>query len=158
MATEIQYKVCKETYDEELKRYTELTEKGKTLLGICTFFIGGSAYKLDDVLRAGPGWSHWVFAVAIVLLGASFVMIVRSLGIYPYEAMFDVAEYIESLGPAPPKDDEFLRQRIADISVANARNAAQNEKRVWFLEKGCYVLFAAILVGFVSMFLAFVGR
>jgi hypothetical protein len=51
MGSEFQYKVFKDTYDEENSRYTELEKRGQFYFGLQTFYLGAIAFKLDDVLK-----------------------------------------------------------------------------------------------------------
>ncbi|MBI1901719.1 MAG: hypothetical protein HYS13_11495 [Planctomycetia bacterium] len=158
MATKIQYDVCRSAYDEELTRYGELTAKGKIFLGICTFFVGGSALKLNDVFADSPWWAYWTFALAFVSFAIAFLLIVLSLALYPYETMFDPDEYVENLGPEPPDDEDFLDDRIADIAVACRRNVANNDRRAGHLDRALYAMFVGIVLGFASLFMIYLQR
>jgi hypothetical protein len=156
MATKNQYDACKAIYDEELKRYTELTDKGKMYLGVCTFFVGGSALKLNEVFANSPWWAYWTYALALAAFAAAFVFIVISLGVYPYETAFDPqVDFIDTLGPAPPTDEDFFDDRIADVAVACTRNVEQNEIRARHLQRASYALLAGVVLGLAGVFMVF---
>ncbi len=155
MADKTQYEVIKAAYDEELKRYSDLNDKGKFFLGICTFFIGGSALKLNDVFSGSCWCAYWSFALAFVLFTVSFLLVVSAMTLAPYETMFDPYHYIDKLGPTPPSDEEFFDDRIADIAVAYRRNVEENDKRAKRLQRASYTMFVGIVLGFASLLMVY---
>ena len=155
MASQTQYDICKAVYDEELSRCKELVNRGKIFLGICSFFIGGAAYRLVESSMGMPGWISWLFLGAIVAFAVAFLLIVLALGIYSYEGMFDPEEFVDGLGDEPVPDDEFLDDRIVDIAVACSRNTRQNDKRASLLKAALVAMFLGVMLGFTSLFFVY---
>jgi hypothetical protein len=64
MATETQYKVFKEIYDDEAKRYSDLGTRCNLYLTIITFYVGVILLKVSDVVKAVTGFgvsAVWFF-------------------------------------------------------------------------------------------------
>ena len=148
MASEIQYEVFKDIYDEESERYSQLGTRSNLYLTIITFYLGVILLKIDDILKFVVVFQ--VPVLLILLLGVLFVVAltftVLALGIREYEGICDPKKVIASFGPAPPSDEDFLDKRIVDLAVATNRNSAQNNRVATLLQWSARVIFVAVLL------------
>ncbi len=98
-----------------------------------------------------------LFLVAILFFVFALVLIVRALGVFPHEVLFEP----KKLASSPEllvDDEEFRRDRIVDVAVAYERNSTINEKRAALLKYASHAMVAGISVTFLSLsFLAFVA-
>ncbi|MEM9110675.1 MAG: hypothetical protein AAGC72_11700 [Planctomycetota bacterium] len=148
MASETVYNSFQYACREEEERYTELINRGKIYLSICTFFLGGIGFKLSsDISEASLGMQV-PFMVSAFFFIMSFLLIIIALGIYKYEATFDAELIIEEFGDEPPKDGDFLDQRIADITASLGHNIAINNKRGRFLFYASFGMLAGVVSAF----------
>ena len=129
-------------------RYAELINRGKIYLSICTFFLGGIGFKLNSDIAQSPPSTQALFLASALFFIVSFLLIILALGIYKHEATFDPELIIEEFGEEPPSDEEFLDQRIADITVSLSHNATINNKRGRFL----FLASVGMLIGVTSAF------
>jgi hypothetical protein len=148
MATETQYKVFKELYDEEAERYSALGTRSNLYLTVITFYLGVILLKVEDVLKFVSG-----FRVSIVLflsVGMLFVvalfLTVAAIRIREYEGVCDPEEVIAGYGKRPPADTKFLDDRIVDLAVATNRNSAQNDRVAGLLQWAATVILLAVLL------------
>jgi hypothetical protein len=148
MATETHYSIFKSLYDEELARFQWLIARGQVYLGICTFFLGGSALKLEGTRDGGD----LGYGIAVVNFVIAFILIVLALGIYSYEAPFDPVDLLAR--SKLPDDGAFREDRIVDLAAATNRNAHQNERRANLLQIASYLMVVGLLVGFGQLFRA----
>src|SRR6266446_1254037 len=120
MATEIQYKVFKEVFDEEQARYSHLATRASVYLTIITFYVGVVFFKFNELsnfakeFKISPIW----FLLVGLLLIIALLLVVLAISIRTYEGIFDPQKIINSFGKTPPKDEDFLDERIVDLSVA----------------------------------------
>lgn len=156
MATEIQYKVFKEIYDEEAKRYSNLGTRSNLYLTIITFYLGVILLKVDDLLKfvAGFGISVVWFLCVGILLVVALLLTVRAASIREYEGICDPEKVIKGFGKKPPTDEDFLDDRIVDLSVATNRNSAQNNSVPSLLQWAAHIIFLAALLQFVVFIVA----
>jgi hypothetical protein len=148
MATEIQYKVFKEVYDEETQRYADLEKRSNLYLTIITFYLGAIGFKLDDVRKFADAFHVaviWFVAIAAVL-ALAFLATVAAIQIRRFEGICDLEEEIEAFGSTPPSDSEFLDQRLIDLAVATNWNSRQNERIALTLRVASLLLFVAVLL------------
>ena len=148
MATEIQYKIFKEIYDEETQRYSSLGTRSNLYLTVITFYLGVILLKVDDLLKFVMGFGVsvvWFLCIGIVLV-AALLLTVRAVDIRKYEGICDPEEVIEGFGKTPPTDEDFLDHRIGDLAVATNRNSAQNNRVARLLQWAARVIFVAVLL------------
>src|ERR1700684_3953239 len=104
MATETQYKVFKELYDEEAERYSALGTRSNLYLTVITFYLGVILLKVDDVLKFASEFrvpSVWFLCIGMLLVVA-LLLIVAAIRIREYEGVCDPVEVIEGFGRTPP--------------------------------------------------------
>jgi hypothetical protein len=142
MATDTQYKVFKEVYDEELQRYSELESRAKLYLTVITFYIGVIGFKITDVIAFTSTFSVpvtlYIITAGILLL--SLLLTMAAMRIYSYEGVCNLEQVIDSFGERPPADEDFLDDRLVDLAVATTRNTKINNRR------GILLLCASILI------------
>lgn len=151
MATKIQYETLKAVYDDELARNASLRNTGNVYLTICSFFLGGLAFKLDGVFRQATPLTEIAFLFAVGAFVLAFVLILRALGVYTYEGLCDPEKVLKSFDKIPPTDADFLDDRIVDIAAACSVNVKMDDKRAAFLEWASWTMLAGIVTGFVSL-------
>jgi len=156
MASEAQYEILRSVYQEENDRYTELINRGKIYLTICSFFLGGLAFKLNESFASATWWAKTPYLVSAACFIASFLLIILSLGIYSHEGLCDPNEVIDNFGATPPDDDDFRDDRIADIAVATEINSAINDRRASFLSTAAYSMFSGVVFGFLGLIMIMV--
>lgn len=148
MATETQYKVFKELYDEEAERYSALGTRSNLYLTVITFYLGVILLKVDDVLKFASGFR--VSVVWFLCVGMFFViallLTVAAIRIREYEGVCDPEEVIAGFGKHPPTDTKFLDDRIVDLAVATNRNSAQNDRVAGLLQWAATVILLAVLI------------
>lgn len=156
MASEIQYRVFKEVYDEESERYSQLGTRCNLYLTIITFYLGVIFLKIDDILKFVAVFQVSVFLVLVlgILFVAALAFTVLALRIREYEGIFDPEEVIDSFGPKPPSDGEFLDKRIVDLAVATNRNSVQNNRVASLLQWSASLIFVAVLLQVVIFWFA----
>jgi hypothetical protein len=148
MATETQYKVFKEIYDDEAKRYSDLGTRCNLYLTIITFYVGVILLKVSDVVKAVTGFgvsAVWFLCVGILLLSA-LLLTVAAASIREYEGICDPEEIIEKFGKTSPADEGFLDDRIVDLAVATNRNSTQNNRVARLLQWAVRAIFLAVLL------------
>jgi hypothetical protein len=148
MATEAQYKIFKEIFDEESKRYSELDAKAKLYITIITFYLGAVAFKFKDVLELtnSIACTRWLYlAISLALVGALLCTII-AMRVRTFEGICDPEEVIQSFAKSPLTDDEFRDDRITDLAVATNRNFAQNNRIAGSLSFASYLIFLAALI------------
>jgi len=148
MASEIQYRVFREVYDEEAQRYSNLGTRSNLYLSIVTFYLGVIFFKIEDILKFAVRFQLPVvwFLILGILLVIAFLLIVRAISIHDYEGVFDPEGVIKSFGKAPPQDNDFLDDRIVDLAVATNRNSTQNDKVAGFLRWAARIILLAVLL------------
>jgi hypothetical protein len=85
-------------------------------------------------------------------------MTVLATRIRVYEAPTDLQKVLESFGPSPPTDSDFLDDRLADLAVATDRNAIENDKVASLLTASGWLLFSAVAVHFVTFLYAYIHQ
>jgi|SRR5579864_5984312 len=148
MATEAQYRIFKEIFDEESKRYSELDAKAKLYITIVTFYLGAVAFKFKDVLEltnsiASTRWLYVAISLALVI---ALLCTIIAMRVRTFEGICDPEEVIESFGTSPPSDDDFRDDRIADLAVATNRNCDQNNKIARSLSCASFFILVAALI------------
>jgi hypothetical protein len=148
MATEIQYRVFKEIYDDESERYSDLGTRSNLYLTLITFYLGVILLKFDDVSKFIN-----LFRVSMVLflsIGALLVLALLftalALGIREYEGICDPEEVIQNFGKDRPSDEDFLDDRIVDLAVATNRNSKQNDRVAALLQWAARLIALAVLL------------
>jgi hypothetical protein len=148
MSTETQYKVFKELYEEEGKRYSELDGKAKLYITIITFYLGAIAFKFKDVmeLTSSVTYTRWLYLAIGSVLIAALLCTVIAMRIRTFEGICNPEEVIQRFGPTPPSDDDFRDDRITDLAVATNRNSSQNDAIARTLSlASLFILFAGII-------------
>lgn len=130
MASEIVYKVFKDVYDEEAKRYSELDGKAKLYITIITFYLGAVAFKFKEVMELSNSvaYAKWLYLILGSALIAALMCTVFAMRIRTFEGICNLETVIEDFGETPPADDDFRDDRIADLAVATNRNSKQNDR------------------------------
>jgi hypothetical protein len=148
MATEVQYKVFKEVYDEETQRYSDLSARANLYLTIITFYLGVILLKIDDLFQfiTTFGISVVWFLFLGVLLAFALLLTVMATRIREFEGICDPEKVIDGFGKKPPTDADFLDDRIVGLSVATNRNSAQNENVARLLQWAALIIFLAALL------------
>lgn len=147
MATEMQYKVFRASYDEENTRYSQLENRAKLYLSIITFYLGAVAFKINDI---GLFMAQFRIPIVHYLMLALFLLLALLLTILAtrirvYEGVNDLEEIIISLGAGAPNDEEFLDSCLIDLAVATNRNSQVNNKVAVMLQWASYLLFLAVV-------------
>lgn len=148
MATENQYKFYRALYEEENARYGLLEARARLYLTILTFYLGALAFKLADVkvffLEFGiPLPVGMAAGLAFVI---ALLCCISSILIREYEAITDPEELIASLGPNPPRDEDFFDDRIVDMAVATNRNSRQNDRAANALQAAGWLMAAGVVL------------
>ncbi len=151
MASEIQYQIYKDIYDQEQHRQEELINRGKIYHIICAFFLGGSAFKLQA--SQVTGFMGWIYLAGVLAFVLSFLLILLSLGIYQQERLFHPIKLIQSMGDKPPTDEDFLDDRIVDIAVAHSRNLRVNYQRAKLLRVASVLMVVGVVCVLTSLYL-----
>jgi hypothetical protein len=148
VATEIQYKVFKEVYDEESSRYDSLEKRSNLYLTVITFYLGAIIFKLDDVRKFADAFhvSMIWFAVMAAVLALALLATVAAIQIRTFEGICDLEEEIGSFGKTPMSDSDFLDERLVDLAVATNRNSLQNERIALTLRVSSGLLLTAVLI------------
>jgi hypothetical protein len=156
MATEVQYKVFKEVYDEESERYSNLGTRANLYLTLITFYLGAVLLKVDDVLKFVTTFR--VPVVLFLLIGALLVVALLltalAVSIRDYEGVCDPEEVIEGFSESPPLDEEFLDDRIVDLAVATNRNSRQNNRVAGLLQWAARVICCSVALQIVVLLVA----
>ena len=156
MATQVQFEIFRAAYQQETERSTRLESRAKFYLTIVTFYLGAIAFKFSDVLAFAKEYHIApIFYISTgILLLASLLFAILSMRIRTYEAPFDPEQIIKSFGKSPPKDDNFLDQRLVDYTVAINRNRAVNNHVANLLSGSSWLLFAGISLQLVTFIMA----
>ncbi|HET9285835.1 MAG TPA: hypothetical protein VFR24_28110 [Candidatus Angelobacter sp.] len=130
MATEIQYKVFKELYNEEGARHTSLEGKARLYITLITFYLGAIAFRFKDLAATNSAipTAKWLYSGIAGAMLVALLFTVNALRIRTFEGVFDPEEVIRKFGRQSPSDADFLDDRIVDLSVATNRNSAQNDR------------------------------
>ena len=152
MATEHQYKIFRELYDEENQRYSELDNKGKLYVTIITFYLGAIAFKFNDVthLTDSVHYAKWFYLVIACVLVAALLCTIFAIRVRSFEGICDPEEVINHYDNAP-SDEEFFDDRIVDLAVATNRNSQQNDKIATNLSVASILIFAAAMIQLVLL-------
>jgi hypothetical protein len=143
MASEFQYKVFREIYEEEAKRYSDLDSRAKLYLTIATFYLGALVFRysdlkaFNDVLKIP--FLAYILIIAPMLL--ALLCVIVAVRIRKFEGLFNPEQVLEDLGSTPPKDEDFRDDRIVDLAVATNRNKRQNDRIA------NYLALASIMIG-----------
>jgi hypothetical protein len=158
MATEAQYQIFKELYDEESKRYSELDGKAKLYITIITFYLGAIAFKFKDVLEftSPTSYAKWLYSAIALVLVAALLCTVNAMRVRVFEGICDPVKLIKEFGDTPPTDDDFRDDRIADLAVATNRNFAQNNKIASSLSWASGFILLAGIIQFCLFLMVFV--
>ena len=154
MATEIQYEVFKGIYDIEGEHYKDIQNSCKIYISICSFFLGGLAFKLHDVFTASCTAAKVAFILSVISFSFAFFFILLAAWAYSYQALCRPSEYIQKLGATPPSDEEFLDDRVVDIAYAWDVNSAINNRKGRFLQVSSIGMFIGVLLAFFSLFMS----
>lgn len=148
MATKEQHDFFRFLYEEEERRYSQLEGRAKLYLSVIAIFLATLIFKIDDVEKSIEllriPWS--VVLVQAALQASSLVFVVFGVFIREYEGIADPEEIVAGFGEAPPTNEAFFDDRIADYVVATNRNAAANDKAARFLEIAVFLLGSAMLL------------
>lgn len=152
MASQSKYDIYRSIYEEEIDRAKELINRSKIVLGLCTFFAGGIAFKYEDLFGGAGEWATFVGFLSIALVATSLLGATLTLTQYTPNRIFfrDDAD----LPRRDESDDEFRLNRILELMRATRRIARQNLRReaqmavsTWSLMIGGYCLISVLAVG-----------
>jgi hypothetical protein len=146
MATEAQFQIFREAYEEENERYGQLESRARLYLGIVTFYLGAIAFKFTDLVAFMKAYAippAFYLGGEVLLLG-SLLLTILATRIRVYEAPCDLRTIMETPGDTPPTDSDFLDDRLSDYTVATERNRATNNRVANLLSGAAWLLFAAI--------------
>ena len=160
MATEAQYKIFKELYDEETKRYSDLDNKGKLYITIVTFYLGAIAFKFRDVseFTNSVSFAKWFYLVIASMLVAALVFTVYSLRVRTSEGIADPEEIIANFGPVAPTNEEFFEDRIADLAAATNKNSRRNNQIADYLAAAGVLILMAGAIQFILLLIAIIMK
>lgn len=150
LASSAKYEFFRSLYDEESDRYSLLIQRAQIFLGICTFFLGGLAFKADASLREAPFCARAAFIGGTAFFAIAFLLVILALSIYTYEGLADPATVIKD-GEDKLSDSDFLDYRIADVVVAVERNTSQNNKRAQLLFASVLLMFVGVVLSLLSL-------
>jgi hypothetical protein len=156
MATDTQYKVFKEVYDQESERYSNLGTRASLYLTLITFYLGAVLLKVDDVLKFVTTFHVPVvlFLLSGALLVAALFLTALAVTVRDYEGICDPEKVIKGFGESPPSDEEFLDDRIVDLAVATNRNNRQNNRVATLLKWAARVICCSVALQTVVLFIA----
>ena len=159
MASEIQYKVFKELFDEETRRYSDLDNKGKLYVTIITFYLGAIAFKLRDVAEFTNSvpYAKWFYLAIAAMLVIALLFAILGIRVRSFEGIFDPEKIIASLGPVAPTDEEFLDDRIVDLAVSTNKNSRRNDKVASSLASALFCVFIAGATQFILLVVAMIN-
>jgi hypothetical protein len=148
VASKEQYEFFRFLYEEEERRYAQLESRAKLYLSVVALFLASLAFKMEDAQKSvailNVPW--WLVLVEAVVLAAALVFILSGALIRNFEGVADPEDVIASFKDAPPTNEEFFDDRIADFAVATNRNTSTNDRAVRFLELAGVLLVIAMLV------------
>jgi len=148
MASEAQYKIFKDIYDEESKRYSDLDGKAKLYITIITFYLGAIAFKFKDIseFTSSISYAKWLYSGIALVLVLALLSTVNAMRVRVFEGICDPEEVIKEFGENATTDDDFRDDRIADLAVATNRNFAQNNRIASSLSwASTFILLAGII-------------
>jgi len=148
LATHEQYEFFKLLYEEEGERYGQLEARAKLYLGVITIFLATLLFKAGEV-KASVTEIRIPWALVLIeaaLLAASLMFTVFGSLIRTYEGLADPEEIIKKFSALPPKDEDFLDDRIVDFAVATNRDSKVNDRTAMFLSFAGILLSAAMVV------------
>ena len=154
MATQIQYDAFKAIYDLESEHYRDIQNSCKIYISICSFFLGGLAFKLHSVFSGASTVAKAAFLLSVTSFIFAFVFVMLATWAYSYQALCRPAEYIEDLGNVPPTDAEFLDDRIVDIAYAWDVNSAINNRKGHFLQVASIGMLFGVILAFFSLWMS----
>lgn len=134
MATKDQYAFFRALYEDEEKTYVHLESRGRFYFTIISLFVVALVLKGPET-KASAIWlgiPSWLLSAAAVVLMLALVLLLIAVRIRTYEAVADPEDVAKSLTDATT-DDDFLADRIADLTVATNRNVVVNNRVASFL-------------------------
>lgn len=148
MATETQYNIFKAVYDEEAERYASLEGRARLYFSIISLYLGAIAFKAKDIGDFATSFHIpvWWFLLSGCVLVVSLLATVAAIQIRAYEGFFDPEQVIDEFGDTPPKDADFLDDRIVDLAVATNRNSSQNDRTAQVLAVAAVLLFVGVVL------------
>jgi len=148
MATKEQYEFFQFLYQEEDRRYAELESRGRFYLSIVAIFLASLLFKVEEVRASAAALSlpWWMVLAEALFLALTLLFVVIGALIRTYEGVTDPDDVIGALGKAPPANEEFFDDRIADYAVATKRNAAVNDRTATYLQISGVTLALAMAV------------
>jgi len=88
------------------------------------------------------------------LLLLALLSTILAISIRSFEGICDPEDVIANFGDAPPRDADFLDDRIVDLAVATNRNASQNNQTAQYLRAAIILLFLGVLLHVAIFFVA----
>lgn len=155
MATKEQYDFFKDQFNEEEKRYSDLTKRGEIYFSILSLLLTGIMFKTKDIFEILKGIQDLrfksiliaIFILSFALFCIGFFFITLGLKIREFEGVTNMKGYIDSLEDCPPTNEDFFDDRIVDFIAATEQNESINDLRANRLA----VALNFILGGFISM-------
>jgi len=148
MATDAQYQIFKELYDEESKRYSELNGKANLYITIITFYLGAIAFNFKAVLEftGSVAPAKWLYSAVALVLVAALLCTVNAMRVRTFEGVCDPEKVI----------NDFPDDSIADLAVATNRNFAQNNRIAGSLSWASVFILLAGFIQFCLFLMVFV--
>jgi hypothetical protein len=123
------YLFLRAMYEEELARERSLKELGKAYLFLAALYSAFAIVVVEN-LRPETLVATMIFLAAMLAIMACLLLSVLALSVGGYERANTPKGVIDSLGEGPEINErEFLARRIADLSVAQDRNALVNDRQ-----------------------------
>ena len=141
-----QYEFFKYLYEEENAREETLTTRSQIYLGICTFFLGGIAWKSGELYGEIGAWSV-IGVFAAISFGVAVIFNLLALRIREYEVPGDLQAILTDEFPDDgfPEGDEFHLNRLVDFAVATEENASVNNRKSDNLQYGLLAILAGLV-------------
>ncbi len=151
MITERQYGYIENMYREEVDTVNKLDNKAKIYLSICSFILTALLFKIKDISEVLEK-SDYDFAKYFLISTYSFIFLalfftIYTLKIYSYEYP-TFTEIITQEFDDEISDEDFVKNRTADLLVASEINATVNFRRSRFLVIASFCLLLGIISAF----------
>jgi len=151
MATKLQYDILRSVYSDQLARCSELMQRSQIYIGICTIIFSGFGIKLNEILACNL-WYFYVPAIfAILAFLFAFFTLLISVRSDESESVCDPKEVVSEFEQGIPTDEDFLNDRIIDISVAWQRTKKLNDIKALAIRKAVTFLIIGLILAFFSL-------
>jgi hypothetical protein len=157
MITKDQYEFFKLIYAEHLERRKSLETRAQLYFTIQSLYFGVVILKFGEIFGAGKAEPNFVQispvyqafqAVAATFLACAICWTLWSIRIRDYQTITnpeDVARDLLDERLEPMTNEEFIKRRIVDLSIAANWNAAKNLESAGNLRWACWFMIAAVI-------------